>query len=170
MQSQYEAAKSLYEQALPIYREVGSKLGEANTLQSQGDVERMQSQYEAAKSLYEQALTIYRDIRDEFGESDCILVFGNLDRAEGKWLDAIRKYKEAMTFYKEKGLKSEHALALWQLGMASYGADNKKSAIDYLSEARNIYKSIKNPKAGKVQEVLEALINRTPFDAKTQFE
>jgi len=170
MQSQFKFAKRLYEQALQIYREVGSILGEANTLRSEGDVERMTKMFGAAKKMYSIAQDIYITMKEKFGESDCIFVFGELDRAQGKWQEAIDKYKKALAFYKEKNLLYEQAFVLWQLGMAYYGAKNQKLALDYLRDARCIFTDINSPKADRVQEVIEAIIKGTPFDAKTQFE
>jgi exonuclease VII small subunit len=47
-----EAARAHYEAALPIYREIQDRLGEANTLQSIGRLLRAEKQLENALEAY----------------------------------------------------------------------------------------------------------------------
>nr|HID13233.1 tetratricopeptide repeat protein [Anaerolineae bacterium] len=62
MLAEYEEARGRYEEALPIYREIKDRLGEANTLTAFGDLSLAQEDYEAARDWFEQALSIYRQI------------------------------------------------------------------------------------------------------------
>ncbi len=62
----YEDADGLYNLALPIYRQVGSRVGEANTLESvgqlrlkQGDFGRSRHAFQAAADLYEAIGNLY---------------------------------------------------------------------------------------------------------------
>jgi tetratricopeptide (TPR) repeat protein len=59
---QRERALELYEQALPMLREVGDRVGEARTLNNMGEVYRMTGQPERALMLYEQTLPILHEI------------------------------------------------------------------------------------------------------------
>ncbi len=166
----YAAARRQYEQALPLYQEVGSKLGQANTIQALGDVERMLANYPSAKNYFEKALKIYQEIGDNFGELDCIFAFGELDRAYERWSNAIDKYLQAAAFYEKKGLRLEHASVLWQLGMAHVGAKNNDMASKYLNLALNIFEEIKNKRSEKVKALLDALEQGQPIDPRQQFE
>ncbi|MGH3800152.1 MAG: TIR domain-containing protein, partial [Pseudonocardiaceae bacterium] len=47
-QHRYDEARELYEQALPIHRDIGDQLGEANTLRSLGDTALAQNRYDEA--------------------------------------------------------------------------------------------------------------------------
>jgi tetratricopeptide (TPR) repeat protein len=76
MQGRYEDAIALYEQALPLYRELGSRLGEANALKSLGDTAQMQGRYEDAIALYEQALPLHRELGDRLGEAQDLTSYG----------------------------------------------------------------------------------------------
>jgi Tfp pilus assembly protein PilF len=58
----------LYEQALPITREVGDKSGEATTLHNMGTIFIKIGQPTKALELYEQALPITREVGDKSGE------------------------------------------------------------------------------------------------------
>jgi len=73
MQDRYQDAIELYQQALPLYRELGDRLGEANTLRSLGDAARMQDRYQDAIELYQQALPLYRELGARLGEARGLL-------------------------------------------------------------------------------------------------
>ncbi|MGH3868259.1 MAG: tetratricopeptide repeat protein, partial [Pseudonocardiaceae bacterium] len=47
--------QQLLTQALPVYRQIGARLGEANAIQALGDVALQQARYEEAAERYEQA-------------------------------------------------------------------------------------------------------------------
>ena len=48
-----------YEQALGLFREVGSRLGEANVLKAMGDVQNFRDERDKALGSYEQALGLF---------------------------------------------------------------------------------------------------------------
>jgi tetratricopeptide (TPR) repeat protein len=60
MLDEYGEARERYAQALPIYREIGARLGEANCHFGLADLERAAGNYAAAEELYYQALAIYQ--------------------------------------------------------------------------------------------------------------
>jgi tetratricopeptide (TPR) repeat protein len=76
MRSRYDEASDLYQQALPIYRETGNRLGEANTLHALGEAASRQSRYDEASDLYQQALPIYREIGNRLGEANTLAGYG----------------------------------------------------------------------------------------------
>jgi Tetratricopeptide repeat len=45
MQDRYDEATHQYTHALPIYRQIGARLGEANTMNTLGDIARRQARY-----------------------------------------------------------------------------------------------------------------------------
>ncbi|MCU0571193.1 MAG: tetratricopeptide repeat protein [Oculatellaceae cyanobacterium Prado106] len=63
-----QIALERYETAIAIYREVGARLGEANTLQAIGDVLQFLDQRTAALERYETAIAIYREVGARLGE------------------------------------------------------------------------------------------------------
>ncbi len=69
MQARLPDAVVFYDQALRIYRDIGARLGEADTLQSLGHAARIQGRYSDAIALYDQALPIYRETGDRRGEA-----------------------------------------------------------------------------------------------------
>ncbi|MBI5666363.1 MAG: tetratricopeptide repeat protein, partial [Chloroflexi bacterium] len=81
-------ALAYYEQALPLYRAVGDRGGEATTLNNIGKVWADLGEKRKALAYYEQALPLYRAVGDRGGEAaTCFNIgmiyrdFGDLDRA-----------------------------------------------------------------------------------------
>jgi tetratricopeptide (TPR) repeat protein len=62
MQARYEEARERYEAALPVYRQIGARLGEANTLLSLGRLNRATGDEAKARAALKQAADIYEAI------------------------------------------------------------------------------------------------------------
>jgi tetratricopeptide (TPR) repeat protein len=60
--SDHAAARQRFEDALPIYREVGARLGEANCIQSLGDIALACGDTEEARVNFQDALALYVSI------------------------------------------------------------------------------------------------------------
>jgi tetratricopeptide (TPR) repeat protein len=69
MLAEYDDARACYEEARPIYHQIGARLGEANCIQALGDVHRMLAEYDDARACYEEARPIYHQIGARLGDS-----------------------------------------------------------------------------------------------------
>ena len=96
--------QQLLTQALPIHREIGARLGEANAMQALGDVARMQARYEEAAEYYGQALPIHREIGDRLGEANTRVSRARLAVASGERASADTEMAEAIRIYTAIGL------------------------------------------------------------------
>ncbi|MEO1095211.1 MAG: tetratricopeptide repeat protein, partial [Cyanobacteria bacterium J06638_28] len=88
-----------YEQALELFRAVGARLGEANTLQAVGDVLQFLKRSTEALKHYEQALELFRAVGDRLGEANTLLMMGRLARKAGKRNQAIAYLQQAIGAY-----------------------------------------------------------------------
>jgi len=157
--AEYPQARARYAEALPIYRDIGSRLGEANCIKSLGDVHVSLAEYPQARARYAEALPIYRDIGARLGEANCAFGLADLERSSERWSDAALKYEQALDYYRTAGIPFNVALALWRLGQTARGARHRKAAQAYFQEALDLSTRIGSPIAKWVQADLDALNN-----------
>ena len=69
---------------MPLYRQVGDVLGEANCIQSLGDIALERSEHDAARAAYEQALPLCRQVGAVLGEANCIQRLGDIALARSR--------------------------------------------------------------------------------------
>ncbi len=105
--AEYAEARRRYEQALPVYRDIGDRLGEANCIQSLGDVHLSLAEYAEARRRYEQALPVYRDIGARLGEANCIKSLGDVHRMLAEYAEARRRYEQAFDRFLDLGLPND---------------------------------------------------------------
>ena len=67
--SENEQARWQYQAALPLYQQIGDRLGEANSIKELGDIHRILSEFEQARRQYEAALTLYQQTSNKTGEA-----------------------------------------------------------------------------------------------------
>ncbi len=145
MKNRYADAIALYEQALPIYRDTGDRLGEASTLKALGDAARMQSRYPDAIALYDQALAISREIGDGLDEANTLRSLGDAALMQGRYPDAIALYDQALAISREIGDRLGEANALWSLGDAALMQGRYPDATALYDQALPLYTDIGHP-------------------------
>ncbi|MDP8225866.1 MAG: hypothetical protein P9L99_21070, partial [Candidatus Lernaella stagnicola] len=64
--------RASYDSALPLFRAIGSRLGEANCLWSLGDLALRESDLSGARASYDSALPLFRAIGERLGEANCL--------------------------------------------------------------------------------------------------
>jgi tetratricopeptide (TPR) repeat protein len=109
-------ARARYEEALPIYRAIGSKLDEANCIQALGDVHGRLSELPQARARYEEALRIYRAIGNRLGEANCIRSLGDLCVEEGDEAQALSLLNDAIACFHALGLPAGEASTINSIG------------------------------------------------------
>ena len=107
---QPKRALELYEQALPLRREVGDRAGEATTLNNIAGVYRATGQPKRALELYEQALPLRREVGDRAGEAATLaniadVLYRYLNRSQ----EAITTMEQAIAVLVETGLPQDAA-------------------------------------------------------------
>ena len=96
-------ARTRYEEALPIFREIQDRLGEANTLLGLGDLERREDHMVQAHTRYEEALPIFRDIQERMGEANTVQAVALVDSLEGSKDEAVRGFQQSLKLHEEIG-------------------------------------------------------------------
>jgi len=103
-------ALELYEQALPIRREVGDRAGEAATINNMALVYSDTGQPGRALELYEQAQPITREVGDRAGEAATIHNMALVYSATGQLGRALELYEQALPITREVGDRAGEAI------------------------------------------------------------
>ncbi|MBE7530860.1 MAG: hypothetical protein HS099_14145 [Ardenticatenaceae bacterium] len=116
---QYEqtAALASYGQALELFRAVGSRLGEANTRQAIGDVQRFRDENEAALASYGQALELFRAVGDRLGEANTRKAIGFYYLDLGQDEEGLSAWQTAVELYTRIEDRTGLVNCYWGLGM-----------------------------------------------------
>jgi tetratricopeptide (TPR) repeat protein len=133
--SELPEARSRYEEALPIYRAIGDKLGEANCIRALGDVHQGLSELPEARSRYEEALPIYRAIGSKLGEANCIRALGELAAEEKDDTIALSLLEQAILSYRSLGLPADEAGAINSIANLYDDRKERHKAIEAYTRA-----------------------------------
>ena len=109
-------ARSRYQEALPLFRQIEDHLGEANTLQALGDLEMREDRLAEARSRYQEALPFFRQIEERLGEANTLKALGDLEMREGRLAEARSRYQEALPFFRKIEDRLGEANTLQALG------------------------------------------------------
>ncbi len=133
---------SIIRAAANAARKVGDALGEANCIQSLGDIALARSDHDAARKAYEEALPLYRKIGAVLGEANCIKSLGDiaLERSDH---DAARKaYEEALPLYRKVGDVLGEANCIRRLGDIALRRSDHDAAREAYEKALPLYRKV----------------------------
>jgi tetratricopeptide (TPR) repeat protein len=141
LKNQVDEALENYTQAIGIYREVGARLGEANTLQAIADVLQFKDRRDEALENYTQAIGIYREVGDRLGEANTLQAIGDL---QTDYKLAVEKYfQPAFKIYEEVGSPYSKARILTVSIAPTYlKQGDRDRAISSYEEAMEFWKMI----------------------------
>src|SRR5439155_1277365 len=148
-------ARSLYEQSLAIFRELGDEAGVAWSLNHQGQVAREQGDRPAARAFCEQALAIFRALDDRWGIASSLADLGHLTRDEGNRQSAEAWYRESIGIFGELGYRRGIARLLEEFACAAVVDGKQERALRL---------------AGAAAALREALGARLPPDERPKLE
>jgi predicted ATPase/DNA-binding SARP family transcriptional activator/uncharacterized protein HemY len=142
MQGEYTSARSLYEESLSIYRELGDRNGIAHCLGSLGNATREQGDYASAYALYEESLAIYRNVQDRSGIAYCLGNLGDAAYEQGDYPTARSLYEEALALRRELGDRNGIAYGLGNLGIVAFLQGDYATARSLYEESLTIFQEL----------------------------
>ena len=135
-------ARERYEEAQPIYHEIGERLGEANCIKSLGDVHLQLAEYRQARERYAEAQPIYHEIGSRLSEANCIRSLGDVHLQLAEYYQARERYAEAQSIYHEIGDRLGEANCIKSLGDVHLRVGEYRQARERYEEAQLIYHEI----------------------------
>ena len=143
--SDHDGARGRYEQALPLFRQVGDVLGEANCIQALGDIALARSDHAGARGRYEQALPLFRQVGSVLGEANCIRSLGDIALARSDHDGARARYEQALPLYQQVGDVLGEANCIQALGNIALARSDHEAARARYEQALPLYRSIHEP-------------------------
>src|SRR5579883_971350 len=158
---QPKRALELYEQALPLRREVGDRAGEATTLNNLGMVYRAIGQPKRALELYEQALPLTREVGDRAGEVATLINLAYMFQGMQKYDAALEAFEQSITIAREILYPAAEVAGLVGASLVLYQHLNRKQeAVVYMEQAVAILEETGLPQdaAGQTVEQLQQVL------------
>ena len=115
-QGDYAGAGALYEESLPLFRQLGSQVGIVGVLGNLGMVSYAQGDYAGARSLFEESLTLYRQVGNQRGIAYALLDLGSVAQNQGDYGGARSLFEESLTLSRQVGDPQGITYALLYLG------------------------------------------------------
>ncbi|MGE0084132.1 MAG: tetratricopeptide repeat protein [Desulfococcaceae bacterium] len=142
MLAEYEQARKCYEEAQPVYAQIGAFLGEANCIKSLGDVHSYLAEYKQARKCYEEARPVYAKIGALLGEANCIYSLGDIHSYLVECEQARKCYEEARPVYAKIRDRLGEVNCIKALGDVHIRFAEYEQARKRYEEARPVYAKI----------------------------
>ena len=94
-------AQQLFENCLPIWRELDERKGIARTLSNLASVAKLEGDYERSRALYAESLDAFRAVGDRAGVAWALNYQGDVARDQGDTSGARSLYERALTIFYE---------------------------------------------------------------------
>src|SRR6185503_12576098 len=141
---QGQPATDKFEQALPLWREVGDQYWESYTLTYLGNAGINLSRFEKAIDYFEQARAISRSLKDRGGEGNALNGLGAASRNLGRVEKAVEYFKQAAEIRRETGNRYGEGSTLSNLGLAYQELSHYEQAIECYERALLISREVKD--------------------------
>jgi predicted ATPase len=109
----FDRAQAVFEAGLALRRQVGDRLGVAQSLAALGFIASHRDAFPKARAFYEEALAIHRDLDDQHGIARSLYNLSDLLREEGDLAAARRLCQDSLVLWQELGDTDMVAYLTW---------------------------------------------------------
>ncbi|CCI19165.1 conserved exported hypothetical protein [Microcystis aeruginosa PCC 9807] len=138
----YQQAITKWEQALPLWRNLGDKAQEALINLQLGRVYSRLGFKPKALEYYNQALPLYQSLKDRTGEAVTLSNIGAVYDALGEKQKALDYYQQALPLRRAVGDRAGEAVTLNNIGRVYDDLGEKQKALDYFQQALPLWRAV----------------------------
>jgi tetratricopeptide (TPR) repeat protein len=142
--SDLAGAREAYEAALPLYRAIGNRLGEANVLRATGDLRVRMEDLAGAREAYEAALPLYHAIGERLGEAHALQASGDLRVRMEDLAGAREAYAGALSLYRAISERRGEANVLRATGDLRVRMEDLAGAREAYAGALSLYRALED--------------------------
>ena len=140
--SQPLRALEFYKQAVPVYRALGDKQGEATMLTNIGGAYDSLSQYLKALEFYNRALPIFRALGNKEGEAAALGNIGAAYWKSSQSAKALEFYNQALPLHRAVRDRQGEAVTLNNIGLAYNSLSQYAKALEFFNQALPIRRAV----------------------------
>jgi tetratricopeptide (TPR) repeat protein len=130
----YARAEALFEQSLPLYREVGDKPGIAMALENPGHMATLRGEYGRAREMLEESLALYRELGDDWNVALGLNFLGWIPLRQGDHERAARLFEEGLRVARRVGDRLPIRVSLYNLALSRQAQGDLTGATGLLEE------------------------------------
>jgi predicted ATPase/class 3 adenylate cyclase/Tfp pilus assembly protein PilF len=139
------AARSLYEESLTIWRQLGDEKGAADALGNLGSVAHAEGQPEAARAFYEESLRLAEGLGHRWGMASSLNNLAILHFDQSEFGEAEACYERALALWEEIGDQIQRAQTLNNLGSIDLARGRLAEAEARFQAAYTIFRQANHP-------------------------
>ncbi|NET90846.1 MAG: tetratricopeptide repeat protein [Kamptonema sp. SIO1D9] len=139
---EYQRAIEFHQQSLEIFREIGDRSGEANSVNNLGNAYYSLGEYQRAIEFHQQSLEIFREIGDRSGEANSVNNLGNAYYSLGEYQRAIEFHQQSLEIKRAIGDRGGEANSLGNLGNAYHSLGEYQRVIEFHQQSLEIKRAI----------------------------
>jgi CHAT domain-containing protein/tetratricopeptide (TPR) repeat protein len=155
-----------FEQTLPVWRELGVRAREADTLTQLGDIYQSLRNHREAIDRYTQAVPALRDVGENRRAAVTMGSIGHAHYALGDYQQALDFYREAFEGSKAAGSDGNAAVWLTSLGLVYNALGEEAKALSYYEQALPIFRTIGQRNAEAIALADIGLVYRSTGDLR----
>jgi len=138
----WNQSAALHQAALTAARQAGDQLGEADTLNTLGALQRETGDYPAAAASLAQALALYRDVGDLPSQANTLGQLGLLRTLTGDYPAATASYQQALVLARSAGARHVQAWTLDGLGLVQQLTGDYPAAAACQQQALALFRDL----------------------------
>ena len=140
----YQKAKTLYQDCLSLWRQVGDRWGQAGAFNTLGNIAYNSGLYPEAEWYHQEALRMCRELKSPNGIAWATSQLADIACVRGAYQEAWTLCWEAYKLALQIGNQGTAAWRLWTLGRIAAIQENYAEAFQYLQKSLVMLKSIQH--------------------------